>query len=196
MRIHSIYSENFIKAVIFLLGCFALTTTHARELTELPSITRSDIGPHIIINDPGHPIKIQHKYLDGAIILGGDGESVILSKSKFFSVGILTSENWPFRELKPNNIPAYIFTEDFKAVTDQTARAQAKGISRNLFNNDHDFIGKINLAENMDAYIAFSRDSTTIMIASESREDFYTHIVAHGLSWKEIQEIILNGVER
>lgn len=94
-----------------------------------------------------------------------------MSKSKFFSVGVLTSHNWPFRDLKLNKVPAYIFTEDFKAVTDPSARTQAKGISNNLFNNDHDFIGKIDLPENLELYVDFSHDSTTIMIASESRED-------------------------
>lgn len=192
--------RKFFRSRAFQLGnalalVILFTSAHARDLLQLPELERIEIDEHIKINIPGHPIKLPLSRLDGATFMGSNGESIIFSKSKHFTVGMLGPYDWKSQDIAVNEIPEAIFTKDFQLIRNDEVQQQVEAISTNTFRVNHELIGKINLGGETTAFVAYSPERTSIMIASEDKPNIYTDIVAYGFSWNEIQNLILNGVE-
>ncbi|MDX1756265.1 MAG: hypothetical protein R3175_09420 [Marinobacter sp.] len=187
-------NRTILFATMLAFGLI-FSSAHARELLPLPELERSDIDEHIKVNIPGHPIKLPLNRLDGAVFMGSNGESIIFSKSKHFTVGMLGPQDWQNQDITINEIPQAIFTQNYQSIPSHAVRQQVEAISINTFRKDHDFIGKMSLGGGTTAFVAYSPERSSIMITSEDKPHIYTDIVVYGFSWNEIQNLILNGVE-
>lgn len=195
--VHTI-RNSLLRRVFMLVSALVFfviySSVQARDLLQLPELERNVIEEHITINIPGHPIKLPLRQLDGTIFMGSDGESIIFSKSKHFTVGMLGPHDWKSQDIVVNEIPQAIFSGNYQLIPNPEVQQQIEAISTNTFRKTHEFIGKMEMGRGITAFIAYSPERTSIMITSEDKPNIYTDIVAYGFSWNEIQSLILNGV--
>lgn len=164
------------------------------ELRRIAPPQRTPIETYLTVNHPGHRIRIPLEALDRAIILGGDGETIVFPDSSFFSVGIITQSQFSNINVQANTIPEIIFRQSFDAVRPVDTRESIEAMAKNLFSNHYDFIGRMSLETDIEVFVAFSPGRSTLLISSPSKPHVYTQVVTRGMSWKRIQSLIVNGL--
>lgn len=192
-------AAKLIFTMVFLITTF-LQSACASGMEHYSLSRKSGIN-FVELNNSVHAIKIPTNQLRNAKIISFNGIVVLFSQKKYLSFDVLSREKLgvPDMQFILSNVPEYLIGK--KTLPEQQTEAyrifyEDLILTRKVLINDLEKpikTGYLNMPDGK-VYIAIGRNKEAVMFVYTSEfPDVISQLSIHGLSVKEIEDIILQG---